>query len=139
LRAAFEGMLRPELIGLLRENLLPLHTKLLEDCRRNQILCHDELVGKISSHYQDFSANIEAVKRLLCNPGFIKTQVRAALVNQNPSIGVNSIQGSNSLQAKGGDETHESGRHIHKNLDDRQANSRQGMKQVPESLREVYC
>jgi hypothetical protein len=138
LRVAFKGTLRPELINFLRENLLPLHTKLLEECRRNQIMCHDKLVGKISCHYQDFSADIKAMKRLLGNPGIIQTQVRAALVNQNPSIGVNSVQGSNSVLAKGGDETHKSGHHINRNINDRQANKREGIEQVQESLREVY-
>jgi hypothetical protein len=138
LRAAFEGTMRPELIDLLRENLLPLHANLLEGCRQNQILCHDELVEKISAYYQDFSADIEAMKRLLCNPGFIQTQVRAALVNQNPSIGVHSIQGSDSIPAKGGDKTHKSGHHISREIYDRQASKREGMEQVQESLREVY-
>jgi hypothetical protein len=144
LRAVLEATLRPELIAFLQENLLPLHAGLLESCQRNQRLCHDELVAKISAHYRGFSADIEAMKTFLSNPIFIRTQVRAALTDQDLSMHMSStpksspaiIQDRDERETQS-DESHEAYHCISTNTDDKQASKREVMEHIQESLHEV--
>jgi hypothetical protein len=74
LRTVFGDTLRPDLISLLRENLLPLNEKLLV-----QNAHQEKLAARLFEHYNDLSTDIKWMKKQIDKPSLVQIQINSAL------------------------------------------------------------
>lgn len=83
LRTVFEDTLRPDLISLLRENLLPLNEKLLANVQEVQDAHHEKLVARLFEHCNDLSTNIKWMKEQIDQPSLVQEQISSTLSKTN--------------------------------------------------------
>jgi hypothetical protein len=83
LRTLFGETLRPDLIAVLRENLLPLNTGFIANYNELQNTYHDKLVSEISQNYHNLSSDIDALKERINNPYVIKGQIQSTFSQPN--------------------------------------------------------
>lgn len=79
LRTALRESCRPELIGVLREDLPSLGSTLTEQYQEVHSTSHDKLVTKLAEHYQEVSSGIEEIKRQMINSRTMQRQTESPL------------------------------------------------------------
>lgn len=85
-------MLRPDLMSFLRENLHPLHEKLLANATEVQESNYEKLTTRLSERYDGLSSDIQWIKEHIEQPYLIQEQIKSALPGTNAP--------SNQLKAK---------------------------------------
>ncbi|KAF4633160.1 hypothetical protein G7Y89_g4962 [Cudoniella acicularis] len=79
LRKIFQELLRPELIAILRDNLLSLNPKLLENYEQRQANDHKEVVSKMSENYADLSSARYKIKRQMDDSNLSQERIECCL------------------------------------------------------------
>jgi hypothetical protein len=84
LRSVFQETLKPEFISLLRENLIPLHTGLIADCKEFQAASQEKLIEQISGLYASLSSDINAIKEQVQGCSILQHQIQRAVSSGLP-------------------------------------------------------
>jgi hypothetical protein len=75
----FEDMISPNLMSVLRENLLPLNERLRLNVNETQDAHFEKLTTTLFEHYNNLSKDIEWMKEKFNEPSLIYQQINAAL------------------------------------------------------------
>ena len=80
LRTVFEDTLRPDLISLLRDNLVPLNDRLITSVETAQAANHDRISSTLFEHYRGLASDIQWIKHQIGTPSLFKDPNGSALV-----------------------------------------------------------
>lgn len=77
IRSIFEETFRPNLVGFLRENLVPLNASLLEGQNNAQSAFHDATVSRLSTQFDNLSIEVQNIRAQLGQPISTRKQVQS--------------------------------------------------------------
>jgi hypothetical protein len=77
MRSVFEETLKPNLVGFLRENLVPLNASLLEGHNDAQNAMHDATVSRLSTQFHNLSIDVQNTRAQLGRLILTRTQVQS--------------------------------------------------------------
>lgn len=84
LQVAFQQMIRPELIDILHQNLVPLSSTLIEDIRTVQDRSHGVLATRLAKHYGDLSAGMQEIKDQIRDSNNTQMRIESCLRGEVP-------------------------------------------------------
>ncbi|PMD49113.1 uncharacterized protein K444DRAFT_301242 [Hyaloscypha bicolor E] len=111
LRTVVDDALRPDLMNLLRENLLPLHEKLLANVKDEHDMQYERLAAKTFECYEGLSSDVQWIKQNIGKPSQIQEEINSALSGSNSSRKLQPKRGG--IQGDIGEEREESLRDIY--------------------------
>lgn len=77
-------MIRPELIDILHQNLVPLSSTLIEDIRTVQDRSHGVLATRLAKHYGDLSAGMQEIKDQIRDSNNTQMRIESCLRGEVP-------------------------------------------------------